>query len=120
MKKTQIALLALVGCMILFVPNAARATTGWMIAWLSEYPDRCQDLKDAAQSCTLCHSAGSTLNDYSKEMENLDFAVIEGIDSDGDGRTNGQEILEDCTLPGDPDSVPVKFDSWGAIKVLFR
>ncbi len=120
MKKTQIALLALAGCMFLFVPNTARATTGWMIAWLNAYPDRCQDLKDAAQSCTLCHGAGSSLNNYSKQMANLNFVAIEGIDSDGDGRTNGQEILEDCTLPGDSDSVPVEYDSWGAIKVLFR
>ena len=73
MKRTQIALLALAGCMFLFVPNTARATTGWMIAWLNAYPDRCQDLKDAAQSCTLCHGAGSSLNNYSKQMANLNF-----------------------------------------------
>ena len=49
----------------------------------------------------------------------MDFASIEGDDSDGDGRTNGEEINVDCTLPGDPAS-PVDQDSWGSLKALFR
>lgn len=120
MKKAQLALLTLTGCLILSAPSAALATTGWMIVWLNEYPEACQDLVDAAESCTLCHGVRSTLNAYSGEMINLDFAATEELDSDGDGRTNGQEILEDCTLPGDAGSVSVELDTWGAIKVLYR
>jgi len=118
MKKTQIALLALAGCMILFVPNAVHANGDWLSAWRGTYVDICPDL--ATTSCTLCHDGAPALNAYGAEMGSMNFVAIEGIDSDGDGRTNGEEILQDCTLPGDSDSVPVEFDSWGAIKVLFR
>ena len=40
------------------------------------------------------------------------------VDSDGDGRTNGQEILSDCSAPGDAVSAS-EAATWSAIKALF-
>ena len=92
--------------------------------WRANYPDTCPELQDAttiAQNCIMCHTSGFGFNPYGQDLKdnNEDFALIESFDSDGDGRTNGEEINIDCTLPGDPTS-PVEFDSWGSIKVLFR
>jgi len=61
------------------------------------------------------------LNPYGQDFKEADrdFAAIESFDSDGDGRTNGEEILIDCTLPGDAIS-PADLNSWGNIKALYR
>ena len=93
--------------------------------WRDFYPDACQELQDSTtnqQNCVLCHFTSSKdLNPYGKDFADAeyDLAAIESLDSDNDGRTNGEEINIDCTLPGDPIS-PVDLDSWGTIKVLFR
>lgn len=120
MNKTQTAVLVLAACMIMVVPVASWASGDWRDAWLANYPDPCADLITAAQSCVLCHSSVPSLNSYGADMGSMDFTAIEGLDSDGDGVTNGQEINVDCTLPGDPSSVPVTVDTWGDIKALFR
>jgi len=93
--------------------------------WAAEYPGACQTLQDArlsAQSCVLCHTPGFGFNAYGADLEanGANFAAVANMDSDGDGRTNVQEILEDCTLPGDGTSVPVDADSWAAVKSLYR
>lgn len=120
MRKTPLVLLALAGCLFLVVPHALRADENWRDAWLATYVDICPDLRDQAQTCVLCHDGVPALNPYGADMGSMDFTVIEGTDSDGDGVTNGQEIRVDCTDPWDPNSVPTTADSWGAIKVLFR
>ncbi len=94
--------------------------------WRTQYPDACQILLDAtleANDCVLCHFAGgSNLNPYGWDLAStgLNFVTIEGFDSDGDGRTNGEEILLDCTFPGDVTSVPVEAETWSGVKALFR
>ena len=121
MNKARITTLALAACMLLLVPNAVRADGGIRDAWNAAYPDVCPDLRAAANDCSLCHGSGFSLNDYAADFDGLDFAGIEGIDSDNDGRTNGEEINVDCTLPGDPDSsVPAASESWSAIQALYR
>lgn len=87
--------------------------------WLADYPDACQTLKNAVSSCILCHSGVPSLNPYGQAY-NGSWIAIESLDSDNDGVTNGQEIL-DCTLPGDPNSVtPTEPGSWSLIKSLYR
>ncbi len=120
MNKKHLAAAVLAACMILGGPVASWATGGWRDAWLAAYPDPCPELVSAAQSCVLCHDGIPGLNSYGDDMGNMNFASIEALDSDGDGKTNGQEILTDCTMPGDATSVPVTTDTWGDIKALFR
>lgn len=92
--------------------------------WRDFYPDSCQLLQDAttnSENCVLCHTAGNNFNPYGQDLKdnNRDFALIQDWDSDGDGRTNAEEILVDCTFPGDSTS-PTEIDTWGRIKALFR
>jgi hypothetical protein len=102
--------------------SSAFASGDVLAAWLAAYPDVCQDLVDAANDCSLCHTAEG-VNPYGADLaagDPLDPVAIEDLDSDDDGRTNGEEINEDCTLPGDPGSVPNDVVSWTQIKALFR
>lgn len=68
--------------------------------------------QNKAVRCELCHGR-TNLNehnpygrDWMKHGESVAaFKAIEGIDSDGDGHTNGTELKEGSN-PGDPKSVP--------------
>ncbi len=115
---------SLVLCLVGFSVPQALAFNGIGRDWRDQYPDSCQELQDATtavQDCRLCHTSGFGFNPYGKDLKenNNDFFGIEGLDSDGDGRTNGEEINIDCTFPGDAIS-PAELDSWGYIKALFR
>jgi hypothetical protein len=65
-------------------------------------------------NCKLCHvssAGGGFRNNYGSDWwgagGDLDaFTTIEGLDSDGDGILNGDEIT-DLTYPGDPSDFPV-------------
>ncbi len=88
--------------------------------WLGIYVDVCPELITAANTCVLCHTTIPTLNPYGGDYSG-DWVAIEGTDSDGDTVNNGQEIIVDCTLPGDPTSVTPNDDlTWGAIKALYN
>jgi hypothetical protein len=62
-------------------------------------------------SCLTCHTkqAGGieNMNPYGTDFgkNNHDFAAIEGLDSDGDGVTNIDEIKAE-SFPGDPNDKP--------------
>lgn len=87
--------------------------------WRAAYPTACQDLVDASNDCSLCHGGGFSRNDYAQDY-NGSWASIENMDSDGDGRTNLQEINE-CTLPGNASShVGNEVDTWSTVKSLYR
>jgi len=91
-------------------------------AWLAAYPDACQDLVAAANSCATCHVNGFSLNSYGQDFQTHGFSVtaIEGLDSDGDGVTNIQEI-QDCTLMWDASSlVAAEKTTWSALKGRYR
>ena len=120
-KTTLVLFSALVG--ICLVPVLAQATSGIKNGWLADFPDVCPDLVEAANNCTLCHGDAFALNDYAQDYKDFgeDWLVIQSRDSDQDSRTNEQEILLDCTLPGDPASVVANEGyTWGGIKALFR
>ncbi|NTV97161.1 MAG: hypothetical protein HGA75_17395 [Thiobacillus sp.] len=102
----------------------AGATSGRKNAWLNAHPSACATLRSAASACTLCHLPGSdpdnnNLNGYGADYT-TNWVNYGALDSDGDGVTNAQEIL-DCTFPGDAESrVPNESGSWGAVKSLYR
>ncbi len=62
-------------------------------------------------SCQTCHTSGSgtknNVNQYGNDWaaNNHDFAAVEGLDSDGDGFSNIDEINA-RTYPGDPKDNP--------------
>lgn len=118
--------LSLVACLLATQTGSAMAYGGIGDDWLAQYPDACKTLTDAtleANGCVLCHYADSNaLNPYGSDLASVseNFVVAEGFDSDGDQRTNGEEILLDCTLPGDTLSVPEENPTWSAVKALFR
>jgi hypothetical protein len=122
----RLAILALALCLPAALAGSATANDTIAADWRTQYPAACQTLIDAtfeAGSCLLCHNpGGASLNPYGSDLAGLavNFVVAESFDSDGDGRTNGQEILLDCTLPGDFASVPAESRSWSAVKALYR
>jgi hypothetical protein len=122
MMRTRIAIVALAGCMLLSRPPTAAADTGLRNDWRADYPDVCAPVYNL--NCALCHTSAPALNAYGDDIMDFgDGPSIEGLDSDGDGYTNGQEILVDCTNPADASDhgvVPTDGATWSGIKVLFR
>jgi hypothetical protein len=129
MKKSVIVLLTLAACMLLFTPQSVLAFGSIGSDWVAFYTP-CEPLVTA--SCTACHMNGTAFNPYGADLKTaIDggmsrqeaFFAIEGDDSDLDGFTNGQEIVVDCTLPGDASEFGTVADvptSWGQIKALYR
>lgn len=129
LRKSYISL-ALAGCMFLILPHAVQAKTGIMNDWQAHY-NPCAIL--VAADCSACHTGGFGYNSYGEALRvriadlnltNVEaFIDAENLDSDGDGYSNGQEIVVDCTLPYDDTShgtVAVTTSTWGHIKGLFR
>ncbi len=122
--------LALASCMLLIGPHSAQAKSPIMNDWQAHY-NPCAPLNQA--SCTVCHMNGTDFNDYGLDlkirigdqgMANVAaFVDAESVDSDGDSYSNGQEIVVDCTFPGDDTShgtVATTVTAWGQIKALYR
>lgn len=129
MSRIGILVLAFAFCIFTYLPQSAQAFTGIMNDWQAYY-DPCPDL--VAADCTACHQNGFNLNSYGDDllgfmddgMNNEEaFAAAEPLDSDGDGYTNGQEIVVDCTFPWDASdhgTVAADDATWGQIKSLYR
>ena len=81
-------------CLMVTTAGQGLAFNGIATNWKNTYPDVCATLTAAANDCTLCPFHGFGLNSYAVDLNNagLNFASIEGDDSDGDGRSNLQEI----------------------------
>lgn len=120
MRKLSVILGVLAFCVLMQPAHDATANTTIKNAMRVQYPDMCQDLVDMALDCTLCHNSDESLNAYGLDLQaaELDFVAIENVDSDGDGRTNIEEIGKDCSNPGDPVSA-TEPASWSLIKALF-
>ena len=121
MKKSLSILVCLSLCLLLLPINSSRATEGMADIWQLDYADvACSMVLEAAQNCILCHTSVPQVNPYGQEIADAGFGwfVVEPLDSDGDGRTNGEEIYNDCTLPGDAVS-PTETTSWSLLKALF-
>ena len=84
----------------------AHAVRAYLEDFEAAYPDAVGSRID---TCSLCHSSGSTRNPYGAAFEaaNLEFAPIEAADSDGDGFSNLEEIVA-LTFPGNPNDKPAE------------
>ena len=112
MKNTLKAVIAIVA--VLALASAAFATMDFQKEINTKYPT-------AKAKCSTCHAkpmpkkGESELNVFGKDVQakaivdpkaakkTLDLTKIEGLDSDGDGKTNVEE-LKAGTNPGDPAS----------------
>ncbi len=125
-----IAVSVLAACFILAPSGGAFAFSGIQSDWQNYY-NACPDL--VTVSCNACHQNGFDFNPYGEALRHriadlsmsntAAFVDAEGVDSDGDGITNGQEIVVDCTLPGDASdvgTVPVETSSWDLVKACYR
>lgn len=79
---------------------------------LSSFNKQYGTARTRLDSCLTCHSSASSpnktnLNAYGTDFlnNNHDFGAIEGLDSDGDGASNIDEIKA-RTFPGDPKENP--------------
>ncbi len=123
MNRKHVALAALAFCILLGAPRGADATSTYSNQWRAAYPGVCTTLYNL--SCSVCHTAVPALNAYGTDYLNqgLSATAIENLDSDGDGYTNGQEILVDCTNPASSAShgtVDEAGQTWSAIKALYH
>ena len=89
-------------------PQSGEAATSDFGSLTSKYPIL---VGTSLQTCSFCHTASiPLLNTYgiaykAKGRNVAAFGLIEGLDSDGDGVSNIQEI-NSLTFPGDPLSFP--------------
>jgi hypothetical protein len=101
--RSRTLLAALIAAMTL---ATAYAVGGYLSSFESTYPAA---VGSGLDSCSLCHSSLSTYarNSYGSDYaaNGHSFKAIEGLDSDGDGFTNLQEI-QALTLPGSSSSKP--------------
>ncbi len=116
-KKITLGLLLVLVVALVGVPEAL-ARSDYMTAFETKYPSAVNTKLD---SCDTCHAGpvlfpitGSSkdVNYYGRDynLNNHNFAAIEGVDSDGDGFTNIAEINA-LTFPGDPNDKPTAGDT---------
>ncbi len=110
----------LCGLLMTLPAKEAPAEESFIASWRAYYPEACATLYQRAQTCVLCHTSGFGLNEYGADLANngVNYAVVGLLDSDGDGRTNNQEINLDCTDPAD-DTAPGETFTWSSVKALF-
>ena len=110
MKGNGFAALVVALTLVLGFGGLALADTGALADFNARYPGNAY-----GNSCTICHSSIPNTNPYGTDLvgegataDNIPpatFAAVEGLDSDGDGFTNIQEINAG-KFPGDATSRP--------------
>jgi PGF-CTERM protein len=105
MNNNLVAVILLVIIMLLGSPIVS-ARPAYLDAFNQQYDTEGTKL-DACITCHINPSGGGTRNPYgiAYAASGRDFASIEGLDSDGDGFTNLEEINA-LTFPGDPVDYP--------------
>jgi hypothetical protein len=122
MKVPHVIPICLLSCVVLLPAGPAGATQGIASVWQSDYAEAaCALVLEAAADCSVCHTTIPALNPYGQDVNDFGFGWfgIEPLDSDGDGRTNGEEIRIDCSLPGDATS-PTAATTWSRIRALYK
>jgi hypothetical protein len=110
MEKNVLVVLMVVLASVLGFAVVASANTGALDDFNAQYPSNTFN-----NSCKICHTSGADLNPYGAALADAGgtggsiapevFVAVEGLDSDGDGFTNIQEINAG-TFPGNPNSHP--------------
>ena len=110
MKRNIFAVLVVALTFVLGFAGIALADTGALADFDAQYPSN-----SFGGSCNICHTTVPTRNPYGKALANnggtagnippATFVAVEGLDSDGDGFTNIEEINAG-TFPGNPASRP--------------
>lgn len=82
------------------------------VAETDAIPEFSKDLPQSLKNnCNVCHekASGGPINDFGKDyaMYDHNMDAVEGLDSDGDGYDNGEE-LSAGTFPGFSNSYPGK------------
>ncbi|MBT8165150.1 MAG: hypothetical protein HKO63_05435 [Acidimicrobiia bacterium] len=92
------------GLGILAISGSAFATNSMMGDFTSAYP---ATAGTPLASCSTCHTSVPALNPYGAALRSnsFNFGAIEGLDSDGDGVSNMQEI-QNLTNPGVAQAAP--------------
>lgn len=102
------ALVVLIVMVVFSKPQSGLALPSDLSSAAAKYPNI---VGTNLQACDLCHTASiPSLNPYGAAYKangrsSAAFGLIEGLDSDGDGFTNIQEINA-LTFPGNPSSKP--------------
>ncbi len=100
MRRTTLFVLALTIALIAGA-GVASAYGSYVGDFTAKYP-----AAESLANCQLCHQADYSLNSYGSDFKAAgDFAAIEGLDSDKDGVSNGDELAAG-TNPADPASKP--------------
>lgn len=89
------------------VSPPAQSTPEYQSQFNAKYDMRGSKL-DSCLTCHTQHAGGvENMNPYGTDFgkNNHDFGAIEGLDSDGDGATNIDEIKAE-SFPGDPNDKP--------------
>jgi len=110
MKKNIFAVLVVALTLVLGFAVIASANDGALADFNAQYPGN-----SYGNNCSICHTSPPTTNPYGTDLviegatgNNIPaaaFVAVEGVDSDGDGFTNIEEINAG-TFPGDPTSRP--------------
>ena len=110
MKRNIFAVLVVALTLVLVFAVIASANNGALADFDAQYP-----LNSFGGSCNICHTTVPTRNPYGRALANnggtagnippATFVAVEGLDSDGDGFTNIEEINAG-TFPGNPASRP--------------
>ena len=108
-------LLIVLGLFIVLLPPSTVETKA-----MPEYSkDLPQSLKN---NCNVCHekASGGPLNDFGRDYAayNHNMEAVDGLDSDGDGYKNGEE-LDAGTLPGFSNSYPNKKGAGLDLRTVF-
>jgi len=103
------ALVLVITIVLLQTPDTVQGVSSDLSNARSVYP-AIEDTR--LDSCTLCHTSGSSLNSYGRAYDSAGsdrsaLTEIENRDSDGDGFTNIVEIKA-LTFPGNSSSKPVQ------------
>lgn len=99
--------LTTVGLILAAVPPLVRAERPFLNEAKSRYP---QLEGSKLDDCRLCHKnkeGGGPRNAFGQDFQlhSYDYAVVENLDTDGDGFTNLEEFIA-LTLPGNPKNFP--------------
>ena len=104
MLKRHVTRLAVLGLFVVLL-SSITVETNAIPGYSKDLP---QSLKN---NCNVCHekASGGPLNDFGQDYAafNHNMDAVDGLDSDGDGYKNGEE-LDAGTLPGFSNSYPNK------------